>query len=99
MDLEQVTGENLMEDSTRFWLMEQIRSVLKKFRSDLDLTQAEVAEKLGKDQVFVSNCESGRRKIDPVELLGFLNVYEISLDELLSRLNPKEAVKRDYDPL
>ena len=99
MSIEELAPSNMLEDSTRFWLMEQIRMALKKFRSERDMTQADVAEKLGKDQVFVSNCESGRRKIDPVELICFLNVYEVSLDELFSLLDPAEAQEREYGPL
>ncbi len=99
MDIQDLAPGIMLEDNTRFWLMEQIRRALKKFRSDLNMTQADVAEKLGKDQVFVSNCESGRRKIDPVELLGFLNAYDVSIAELLSILDPQEAQERKYGPL
>ncbi len=89
---------NLLESSTKFWLMEQLRAQLKELRHERDLTQAEVAERLGKDQVFISNCESGRRRIDPVELLAFASVYDVSVEELFSKLNLKEAQSREYGP-
>lgn len=44
-------------------------------RKEANLTQAEVAEKLGKPQSFVSKSESGKRRVDFVELLLFANVY------------------------
>ncbi|MFB6356680.1 MAG: helix-turn-helix domain-containing protein, partial [bacterium] len=63
-----------------------------------DLTQAEVAEKLGKDQVFISNCESGRRRIDPIELLSFATAYGVTVQDLLDDLDVQEARDRKYGP-
>ena len=76
--------------------MQQIRARLKQLRHERDMTQADVAEKLGKDQVYVSNCESGRRRLDPIELLAFTSVYEITLEELYGNLDLEEAISRDY---
>ncbi|MFP4687122.1 MAG: helix-turn-helix domain-containing protein [bacterium] len=90
--------DSLLDKSTRFWLLQQIRLTLKKLRSERGLTQAEVAEKMGKDQVFVSNCESGRRRLDPIELLAFATAYEISVEDILNSLDLEEAKKRDYGP-
>lgn len=89
---------SLLEESTKFWLMEQFRQQLKELRKEHGMTQTEVAEKLGKDQVFISNCESGRRRIDPVELLAFASVFDVSLQEMVQRLDLNEAVERDYRP-
>ncbi|GEM_PF-5476834 len=88
--------EKLLDKSTKFWLMQQIRARLKQLRHERDMTQADVAEKLGKDQVYVSNCESGRRRLDPIELLAFTSVYEITLEELYGNLDLEEAISRDY---
>lgn len=90
--------DELLDESTKFWLLEQLRDILTELRHEHDLTQTEVAERLGKDQVFVSNCESGRRRIDPVELLAFSRVYEVRLQELIDRLDLTEAHERDYHP-
>lgn len=90
--------DELLDESTKFWLLEQLRDILTELRHERDLTQTEVAERLGKDQVFVSNCESGRRRIDPVELLAFSRVYEVPLQELIDRLDLTEAHERDYHP-
>ncbi len=59
---------------------------LKKLRQKQGLNQKEVADLLGKDQVFVSNCETGRRQLDPLELLAFCNIYGISPCELLKSI-------------
>lgn len=88
----------LLEKSTKFWLTEQLRVRLKDLRKKQDLTQAEVAEKLGKDQVFISNCESGRRRIDPIELLAFASVYGVTVQDLISELDLEEAIERKYGP-
>lgn len=88
----------LLEESTKFWLMEQFRQQLKELRKEHDLTQTEVAEKLDKDQVFISNCESGRRRIDPVELLAFACVFDVPLQDMVDQLDLSEARKRDYRP-
>lgn len=90
--------DELLEASTKFWLTEQLRAVLKDLRHERELTQSEVARKLGRDQVFVSNCESGRRRIDPIELLAFAAVYGVSLEELVEPLDLAEARERDYHP-
>jgi transcriptional regulator with XRE-family HTH domain len=88
----------LLDESTKFWLMEQFRQQLKELREEHGMTQTEVAERLGKDQVFISNCESGRRRIDPVELLAFASVFDVSLQDLVDRLDLQEALGRDYRP-
>lgn len=88
----------LLDESTKFWLMEQFRHQLKDLRQEHNMTQTQVAEELGKDQVFISNCESGRRRIDPVELLAFASVFDVSLQNLVDRLDLEEAIERDYRP-
>lgn len=98
MSLSVEQPDELLETSTKFWLTQQLRAVLKDLRHERELTQSEVAEKLGRDQVFVSNCESGRRRIDPIELLAFANVYEVPVDELMESLDLEEARERDYHP-
>ncbi len=53
---------------------------LKKARSDADLGQVEVAEKLGKTQSYVSKIESGQRRFDVLQLKEFAKLYKKSLD-------------------
>lgn len=41
---------------------------LRQARLDVGLTQAEVAERVGRPQTWVSKCELGERRVDLVEL-------------------------------
>ena len=48
---------------------------LREARIAAGLTQMEVAKALQRTQVFVSKCESGERRIDPIDLADFAKVY------------------------
>jgi transcriptional regulator with XRE-family HTH domain len=48
---------------------------LKAARKEAGLTQAVVAERLGRPQSFVANSESGERRVDVVELAIFAELY------------------------
>jgi transcriptional regulator with XRE-family HTH domain len=48
---------------------------LQQARRDAGLTQAEVAEAVGRPQSFVSKCESGERRLDVVELEDLATIY------------------------
>lgn len=52
---------------------------LRRARTDAGLSQTEAARRLGKPQSFVSKCESGERRVDVVELLGFARVYGVAI--------------------
>lgn len=52
---------------------------LQRARKRARLTQAEVALKLGKQQSFVSKCESGERRVDVVELAELAAIYGRSI--------------------
>jgi transcriptional regulator with XRE-family HTH domain len=52
---------------------------LREAREQAGLTQAEVARALRRPQSFVSKCESGERRIDPVELQDFATLYRKAL--------------------
>jgi transcriptional regulator with XRE-family HTH domain len=49
------------------------------------MTQAEVAQLLGKPQSYVSKCETGERRIDATELLDFAKVYGRPLSHFLPK--------------
>lgn len=59
-------------------------SRLRQARLDAGLTQAQVAEKLGVRQTLVSKVELGERRIDPVELRRFAELYGRPLDWFLT---------------
>ncbi|MES1243176.1 MAG: helix-turn-helix transcriptional regulator [Acidobacteriota bacterium] len=49
---------------------------LRQARQEAGMTQETVAEFFGKPQSFVSKIESGDRRIDPVELCYFADLYK-----------------------
>jgi transcriptional regulator with XRE-family HTH domain len=45
-------------------------------REEAGLTQADVAEALDRPLSFVSKCELGERRIDPIDLRKFADLYD-----------------------
>jgi transcriptional regulator with XRE-family HTH domain len=68
-----------MEKSQHSNAYKRLTAALRKAREDAQLTQAEVAEKLGLYASFVSKVESGERRIDVIELSQFCKVYGVDL--------------------
>jgi hypothetical protein len=48
---------------------------LRKARLESGFTQVEVARKLGRPNSYVSKCELGERRIDPIDLQEFAALY------------------------
>jgi transcriptional regulator with XRE-family HTH domain len=48
---------------------------LRKARLGAGMTQVDAAHALGRTQAFVSKCELGERRIDPIDLLDFARLY------------------------
>ncbi len=59
---------------------------LRAARKRAELTQSEVAQRLGKPQSYVSKCESGERRVDAVEVAAFARLYGVSVEELVSSM-------------
>jgi transcriptional regulator with XRE-family HTH domain len=57
---------------------------LRQARQEAGMTQEAVAEVFGRPQSFVSKVESGDRRIDPVELCYFADLYQKPLDWFLA---------------
>ena len=74
-----------MSETVRSPRHEILRAFIVEKRKKAGLTQVELAAKLGRDQSFVANIESGQRRIDVVELLDI--AAAIGFD-------PREAIKR-----
>ena len=62
---------------------------LREARRQAGLTQVQVAKALGRPQSFVTKCELGERRIDPVDLQRFATLYRKPLSFFLPR-------KRDH---
>ena len=60
-----------------------ISEKLRKAREDAGMSQAQVAQALGKPQWFVSRSETGTRRVDIVELIQFGKAYNKSLNYFL----------------
>ncbi|QEE41644.1 MULTISPECIES: helix-turn-helix transcriptional regulator [unclassified Methylobacterium] len=55
-------------------------------REAAGLTQAEVASRLGRHQPFVSNIESGERRVDLIELLDLAAIVGLDLHHVVEEL-------------
>lgn len=71
---------------------ETVRLMLVEGRKRLRLTQAQVAEKLGRPQSYVSKYESGERRLDIVEVMQVAKVIKIDIGQLTKRLEDKLVV-------
>lgn len=58
---------------------EQLQDSLRELRENANLTQVELAGKLGRPQSFVSKIESGERRVDIVELEEICKVCKSNL--------------------
>ena len=59
-------------------------TLLKQAREDAGLTQAVVAERLGKPQSYVAKTESGERRLDVVEFVALAQALEASPATIVS---------------
>ncbi len=60
-------------------------ALLREVRLEAGLRQADVAKRLGKPQSFVSNYESGERRLDLLELQSLCEVLEVALGDFVAR--------------
>ncbi len=63
---------------------------LRKARERANLTQAELARKLGCTQSFISKCERGERRVDVIELRAFCRAMKLDVDVFIQQF--KEAL-------
>ena len=66
--------------------------LIKEFREEMQLTQKELAEKLGNAQRNISNWESGASEPDCKNILMLAEIFDVSIDELFGRV-PLSPVK------
>ena len=58
-----------------------LQNLLKRFRTEANLKQSELAEVLNQSQSFVSKYESGERRLDLLELWQICQALNITLTE------------------
>jgi transcriptional regulator with XRE-family HTH domain len=63
----------------------ELAALLRQLREDAGLVQTGLAERLGRNQTFVSNVELGIRRLDLVELRDYCQGLDISLVQLIQR--------------
>lgn len=64
----------------------RVLELLKATRDKRNLTQTEVAERLGETQSFVSKVERGERRLDVVELRSFCNALGVPFVSFMSKV-------------
>lgn len=64
----------------------KVGRVLAEARVDAGLTQSDLAKKLRKPQSFISNLESGQRRLDILELKRVADAIGIDAAELIARI-------------
>ena len=63
-------------------------------RVDAGFTQTEVATALGRPLSFVSKCELGERRIDPMDLYRFAQLYDRPLEYFYPSMRPRSVPKK-----
>ncbi len=61
-----------------------LQNLLKRFRTEANLKQSELAEILNQSQSFVSKYESGERRLDLLELWQICQALNITLTEFVT---------------
>jgi transcriptional regulator with XRE-family HTH domain len=63
-------------------------------RKKAELTQSQLAERLGESQSLISKCERGERRIDVIELSRFCNALGLSLSDFSLQLTAALAKEK-----
>lgn len=66
---------------------------IKKYRDDLELSQEQLAKKLGLPRPSISQIESGHREITSIELAKLAEIFGVSPDVLLSRESTRKSTR------
>jgi transcriptional regulator with XRE-family HTH domain len=66
---------------------QKLADMLKEARTAAGLTQAQLSEKIGVPQSFVSKYESGERRLDILELRTVCRALGVSLGAFVNRLD------------
>jgi transcriptional regulator with XRE-family HTH domain len=68
---------------------EHLQALLKELRTEAGLRQADLADRLGTPQSFVSKYESGERRLDFLELRSVCKALGLGMCEFISRFERK----------
>lgn len=81
-----IRGAGTLDKSIYSCNQKVLQSLLRQIRLDANLSQTELAKRLGEPQSFVSKYESGERRLDIVELRSICKAMGVSLDAFVHRL-------------
>jgi transcriptional regulator with XRE-family HTH domain len=85
----------MAKSSTKARRRKVLLALLRQVRLEAGLRQTDVAAKLGKPQSFVSNYESGERRLDLLELQALCEVLGIALVDFVRRF--QQGVSSDHE--
>jgi transcriptional regulator with XRE-family HTH domain len=63
----------------------RLAALLRQVRLDADLTQSQLAEKIGQSQSYVSKYENGEQRLDLIELESVCKAAGVSLTDFVER--------------
>lgn len=63
----------------------RLAALLRQIRLDANLTQSQLAEKIGQTQSYVSKYENGEQRLDLIELETVCKAVGISLTDFVER--------------
>ncbi len=67
----------------------QLQALLRDIRTEAGFRQADLAQRLGQPQSFVSKYESGERRLDVLELRRICGLLGLSLQDFIRRLEER----------
>jgi transcriptional regulator with XRE-family HTH domain len=67
---------------------QQLINFLVEARKKANLTQRDVANRLGYTQSYISKIENAQARIDPIQLINLSSIYEINIVDLLNSIDP-----------
>ena len=65
---------------------QRVINALKKARKEKGITQAQLAEALGKPQSFIAKVESGERRLDVVEFVHLARLVEADVQRIINSI-------------
>ena len=78
-----------MDKSTDTAAYQVLLKLLRELRESQDLFQADLADRLGEHQSFISKCENGERRLDLIELRQWCEALGVPLVEFIQRLEKR----------
>ena len=72
---------------------QRVINALKKARKEKGITQAQLAEALGKPQSFIAKVENGERRLDVVEFVHLARLVGVDVQGIIGSMNRWDFTK------